>query len=268
MSWYFQSAHQPSEHHRVTAIARQSQLTKPAQSLGRLEQLAITLASLQSREAPQIEEVTIHIFAADHGIAAHNISAFPQAVTGQMVQNFSAGGAAISVLARTLGAQLTITNVGTLTALTALPNVIDQRIAAGTADYLREPAMSTEQLEQALLIGRTTVPLQCDLWLGGEMGIGNTTSATTLLCALLNKTVEEAIGPGTGLDVERIEYKALLIRQALAKHHAVIAQDTPMNQHALTLLRYFGGFEIAALVHLPVSMHMQPLDFDIQNDND
>lgn len=140
MNWFLQQAKTPSVSHREQAQSRQQQLTKPAGSLGQLENLAVTLASLQHRTKPTIEKIHIHVFAADHGIAAENVSAFPQSVTAQMVQNFSTGGAAIAVIAQSLNADLAISNVGTVSELGELNKVHNQRIAAGTANFAQQAA--------------------------------------------------------------------------------------------------------------------------------
>ncbi|WP_439135336.1 nicotinate-nucleotide--dimethylbenzimidazole phosphoribosyltransferase [Pseudomaricurvus sp.] len=244
MSWYHEPAAVPSNDHRQNAEQRQSQLTKPAGSLGQLESLAITLASLQASDQPQCDNVSITVFAADHGVAAEGVSAFPQEVTAQMVQNFSAGGAAISVLAKSLGAQLGVINVGTVSELPDMEGVSDQRIAAGTANFTKKAAMSSDQLQQALHIGQKTVLKAkengAQLWIGGEMGIANTTSATALACAYLKKHAAEIVGPGTGLDNAGQIHKSSVIHRALDVFNAT-------SQQPLKNLQYLGGFEIAAL---------------------
>lgn len=244
MSWYHEPAATPSETHRLNAEQRQAQLTKPAGSMGQLETLAITLASLQATDEPCCDNVSITIFAADHGVAVEGVSAFPQAVTGQMVQNFSSGGAAISVLAKSLGAQLGVINVGTVNELPELEGVSDQRIAAGTANFTQKAAMSSDQLQQALSIGQKTLLKAqqegAQLWIGGEMGIANTTSATALACAQLKKHAAEIVGPGTGLDNAGQIHKSSVIHRALDVFNAT-------SQQPLKNLQYLGGFEIAAL---------------------
>ncbi len=244
MSWYSAPAKQPSSVHEQAAQQRQLVLTKPAGSLGRLEQLAIHLAALQATEQPLCEKVQINIFAADHGVTAENISAFPSAVTAQMVQNFSAGGAAISVLAKSLEAELKVINVGTVSSLPPMEGVQDSRIAAGTANFAKLPAMSEEQLISALAIGQQAITdahkNHCELWIGGEMGIGNTTSATALACALLGLPAAQLVGPGTGLDNNGQIHKAAVIHKALEFHRATTLDTTAK-------LQTFGGFEIASL---------------------
>ena len=229
---------------RTAAEARQGMLTKPPGALGRLESIAIQLAAMQGKEKPTLEQVRIVVFAGDHGIAAEGVSAFPQAVTAEMVRNFANGGAAISVLARQLNAELEVINLGTVVDPGPLPGVSDQKLGAGTANFATQAAMSEEQLARAMNIGRQSaeraVTKGLDLFIGGEMGIGNTTAATALACALLDVSVEQLAGPGTGLDAKGVSHKIEVIKAALALHKGQI--DSPV-----TALRYFGGFEIAAL---------------------
>lgn len=239
-SWYEQSAQIPSAEHRQRAFERQQQLTKPPGSLGVLEDCAIRLAELQRRDSPAVEKIAIAIFAGDHGVAAEGVSAFPQVVTGEMVKNFSAGGAAITVLARSLGAAFQVVNVGTLNELPPLPGVRDARIAAGTRNLHIEAAMSAQQCEQALQAGADSVTAGLDLFIGGEMGIANTTAAAALACALLRKPAQEIAGRGTGVDAAGVALKARVIDAALALH-------APHLNTAFDVLRHVGGFEIAAL---------------------
>lgn len=225
------------------ARARQARLTKPPGSLGRLEDLAVLLASLQRTERPAVDRIWISVFAADHGVAAEGVSAFPQAVTGEMVRNFASGGAAIAVLARTLGATLDVVNLGTVNDPGAIPGVRRAWIAPCSGNICRTPAMTPEQLQSALEAGADAVRRACEadaqLFIGGEMGIANTTAATAVACALLGESPEDLAGAGTGLDAAGIARKAAVVARALALHAAV---NTPL-QH----LRCLGGFEIAAL---------------------
>jgi nicotinate-nucleotide--dimethylbenzimidazole phosphoribosyltransferase len=229
---------------RAAAEARQAQLTKPPGSLGRLEWLAVTLAGMQGSERPAVERIAITIFAADHGVAAEGVSAFPQEVTTAMIANFAHGGAAISVLARELGARLEVVNVGAISATANLPGVIESRVAAGTANFAREAAMSAEQLAAALECGRAALARAVEggaqLFIGGEMGIANTTAATAVAAALLRLTPSTLAGPGTGLDAAGVSHKAAVIDRALALH-GLDAKEP------LEILRCVGGFEIAAL---------------------
>ncbi len=244
MSWYHAPAKEPSASHEASALERQTQLTKPPGSLGDLERIATTLASLQHTDQPSCERAKITLFAADHGVAAEGVSAFPQSVTGQMLQNFASGGAAISVLAKSLDATLQVINVGTVEALPAIENVEDQRIDAGTSNFTSKSAMSEVQLQKALTIGqqaiKKAVKENVQIWIGGEMGIANTTSATALACAHFKLAAAEIVGPGTGLDNAGQIHKSAVIHRALDLFDANV--QTPLKN-----LQYLGGFEIAAL---------------------
>lgn len=224
------------------ARARQAELTKPPGSLGRLETLGATLAAMQRSQQPNLDRVAILIFAADHGVAAAGVSAYPQAVTAAMVGNFARGGAAISVLADSLGASLKVVNLGTREPLEPLPRVWDRRLGPGTANFVEGPAMTPEQCAGALRAGREAVDAGvaegAQLIIGGEMGIGNTTAAAALGCALLHCPAAELVGPGTGLDAAGVAHKVRVVETALARHP---------HREPLEALRCLGGFEIAAL---------------------
>jgi nicotinate-nucleotide--dimethylbenzimidazole phosphoribosyltransferase len=227
------------------AQARQQQLTKPAGSLGQLESVAVQLAGLQGQVKPSLEQVWIAIFAGDHGVVAEGVSAFPQEVTGQMLHNFVSGGAAISVLARQLGASLEVVDLGTVTPSLNLPGVRHLNVGPGTANFVQSPAMTEAQGQLALQAGRDSVQRAtangAQLFIGGEMGIGNTTAASALACALLDCPVDHLTGPGTGLNAEGVSHKTQVIGRALTLHGA-------QRGDALQTLFNLGGFEIAALV--------------------
>lgn len=229
---------------RQSALDRQARLTKPAGSLGRLEELAVRMSALQGSPQPSAERVSICIFAGDHGVVAENVSAFPQAVTQQMMLNFTTGGAAISVLARHLQATLRVINVGTLAPAGSIPGVIDRLAGAGTQNFCQGPAMSDVALAAALQAGREEARLAAEggaeVLVGGEMGIGNTTSATAILSAMLGLPPAELAGPGTGLDHDGVQRKTRVIKRALETHMEYLG--SPMG-----ILRHLGGFEIAAL---------------------
>jgi len=244
MHWLETPAHPIDQAILAAAQARQGQLTKPPGSLGYLEQIAVRLAAMQGTQQPDLSRVRITVFAADHGIADEGVSAFPQAVTGQMIANFAHGGAAISVLARNLGARLEVVDVGSKTDSAALPGVIVSKAGEGTANFRRHPAMSDAQLAAALQTGRDAVTRalkdDAQLFIGGEMGIANTSAATAVACALLGKSALEIAGPGTGLDAAGVVRKAKVIDDALALHRPALTSP-------LAILRHVGGFEIAAL---------------------
>lgn len=229
------------------ARQRQDQLTKPPGSLGRLEAVAIELAAMQGRLKPRLERPWITVFAGDHGVVVEGVAAFPQAVTQQMLANFVAGGAAIAVLARELGAHLEVVDAGTLAAEPVAGVVWDQA-GRGTANLALEPAMTPAQLEHALGTGRRAVARAratgADLFVGGEMGIGNTTAAAALACGLLGLRGADLAGPGTGLDAAGVAHKAAVIDRALALHGYL---PTSAGAGEYEALRRLGGFEIAAL---------------------
>ncbi len=240
------SAHQ-------AASQRQATLTKPPGSLGRLEEIAITLAAMQGCAKPRIEQPTITVFAGDHGVVVEGVAAFPQGVTQQMLANFVAGGAAISVLAKAQGARLEVVDVGTL-APTDIVGVVSGKAGSGTANLAREAAMTDDQLTQCLDQGRLAVhralAAGADIFIGGEMGIGNTTPAAALSCALLGLPGAALAGPGTGLDAAGVSHKATVIDRALALHGFLPSPAATFPsawEGSIAALRCVGGFEIAAL---------------------
>lgn len=244
--WWQHSVKPLDESARSAARLRQDNLTKPPGSLGHLEHLAVQLAAMQSREKPRIEQPWISIFAADHGVVAEGVSAFPQEVTQQMLANFVNGGAAIAVLARAAGARLEVIDAGTL-APAPLPGVRWAKAGDGTANFTQGAAMSAVQLEHCLDLGRDAVQRALgdggDLFIGGEMGIGNTTSAAACGCALLGLPGRDLAGPGTGLDGAGVSHKAAVIDRGLALH-GFLPSLTGGGSEAL---RCLGGFEIASL---------------------
>jgi nicotinate-nucleotide--dimethylbenzimidazole phosphoribosyltransferase len=240
--WYDAPIAAPDAAVLAAARDRQAQLTKPPGSLGRLEELGVTLAAMQGTQQPRVDKLWIAVFAADHGVVAEGVSAFPQVVTAEMVRNFARGGAAISVLAREWGARLEVVNVGTVQPLEELPGVLDARVGPGTANFVHAPAMTVDQLHDALAAGHDAAERAVidgtRLFVGGEMGIGNTTSAAAIACSLLGLPAAQLAGPGTGLDAVGVARKALVIERAMAHHRS----DRPLEA-----LQRLGGFEIAAL---------------------
>jgi nicotinate-nucleotide--dimethylbenzimidazole phosphoribosyltransferase len=226
------------------ARRRQESLTKPPGALGELESIAIRLAGLQGQSRPRLDRVQISIYAADHGVAEENISAFPQAVTAEMIRNFARGGAAISVLAGSLGATLEVVNLGTAVDCGELAGIRRCVLAPGTANFTRQAAMNGEQCVGAMNTGRNSVrsaaARSMNLFIGGEMGIGNTTAAAALACALLGAEPALMAGPGTGLDAGGVQHKVQVMARALALHAPYLHDPT-------AALCRLGGFEIAAL---------------------
>jgi nicotinate-nucleotide--dimethylbenzimidazole phosphoribosyltransferase len=236
---------------------RWNSLTKPPGSLGRLESLIAQLALIQGIPVPRIDRKAMVVFCADHGVSVEGVSAYPREVTAQMVKNFVNGGAAVSVLCRHLSITPIIVDAGVDAEL--VPGVIDLRIGRGTANMTREPAMSAGQTIQALGNGAGLARQLSDkheVVAVGEMGIGNTTAASALLCAFSGVDPEFAVGRGTGLDQTGIARKTLAIRAALLCHREAIAVKDPV-----AILGAVGGFEIATMAgfllgaaeqHMPV----------------
>jgi len=243
------------------ALTRQDQLTKPRGALGRLEEVAVRLAAMQRRERPSVDQLHIAVFAGDHGVASEGVSAYPQSVTVEMLRNFSRGGAAISILAQELSATLDVVDVGTAHDPGPLPNVIAKRAGAGTSNLSQEAAMTASQQATAFEAGYEAVEraraARAQLFVGGEMGIGNTTSATALASALLSLPAQDLAGPGTGLDAAGIARKTEVVRRALQLHAAHCGD--PMQA-----LRRLGGFEIVALAgaYLACAQHGLPVLVD------
>jgi nicotinate-nucleotide--dimethylbenzimidazole phosphoribosyltransferase len=218
--------------------------TKPLGSLGELEALAVQVACIQGRTDPALTRPAVMVFAGDHGAALSGVSAYPQEVTWQMVANFLGGGAAIAVLARELGCALQVVDAGVNHDFGAAPGLLDRKVAHGTANYLTAPAMTRTQCEQALRAGHALASQSdADVLLLGEMGIGNTASASLILHHLSDLPLLDCIGPGTGLDAAGLARKQGLLAQA-ARHHAL----APRDADPLDVLATFGGFEVAMLV--------------------
>ncbi len=214
--------------------------TKPPGSLGRIEALAAQIAALQGTTAPSMTRCTLTIFAADHGIAHSGVSAFPQAVTQQMVRNFLAGGAAANVFARTVGAALQVVDAGVAGAPIAHPQLIDQRMGAGTANFLEEPAMSDATAARALEAGAEIArAAACDALAFGEMGIANTATAAILAHKLTGLPLEELVGRGTGLDDAGLAHKREILQRAADRVPGTLPPNRAMAE--------YGGFEIVMM---------------------
>ncbi len=245
MKWIEKVSPQRNPSFKQTAQERQAQLTKPPGSLGRLEQIAIRLADLQQRNQPAVDNIAISVFAADHGVVEEGISAFPQEVTVQMISNFLNGGAAISVMAKQLDAQMEVVDVGVLHALPEQDGLVIQRAGNGTANSAKQEAMTEDQLDLAMQAGFDAVERAknnaADMFIGGEMGIGNTTPASVLYSALLGLSASQTSGAGTGLDGAGINRKIEVVERIYNMHQSQ-CKDNP-----LAWLRCAGGFEIAAL---------------------
>ncbi|MFM2057432.1 MAG: nicotinate-nucleotide--dimethylbenzimidazole phosphoribosyltransferase [Pseudomonadota bacterium] len=215
--------------------------TKPLGALGRLEALALRIACIQGTERPQLERPQMVVFAADHGLAARGVSAYPSDVTWQMVENFLAGGAAVSVLARQHGLALTVVDAGVRHEFAPRPGLLQRKIGFGTADMLDGPAMTEAECLAAIETGCGVVrSLPGNALLIGEMGIGNTSSAALLLARLKNEPIEACTGRGTGLDDAALQRKTDTLRAVLARHEGAT--------EPLAVLAAMGGFEIAMMV--------------------
>ncbi|MEQ1087669.1 nicotinate-nucleotide--dimethylbenzimidazole phosphoribosyltransferase [Acinetobacter seifertii] len=245
MNWWLESVKQPNLDAKQQAEQHQLQLTKPTGALGDLEQIAITLASLQSNAHPQVSHPWIAIFAGDHGVVEENISAYPQAVTRQMLQNFTTGGAAISVLAKYHGAHLQVIDCGTVGEAYEYAGVESHCIRAGTANFAKQAAMTADECRAALELGKKSVDTAkadgADIYIAGEMGIGNTCSASALACLLLNDTAEQLTGVGTGIGADQLRHKIEVIEKAIELHHKHVVGDVFKTLCAV------GGLEIAAI---------------------
>lgn len=217
--------------------------TKPLGALGRLEALAVQVGLVQGRLDPELRQPHLLVFAGDHGAARAGVSAYPQEVTWQMVENFLAGGAAINVFSRQLGLDLSVVNAGVNHAFAPRSGLIDAGIGPGTANYLEQPAMSAAERDAALARGRDLAHALaangCNCVGFGEMGIGNTASASLLTHCLTGATLAEVTGRGTGLDDAGLERKLSLLQQAL--------QRGGRPATALDALAEYGGFEIAMM---------------------
>lgn len=246
MNWWLESVKQPNFVAKQQAEQHQLQLTKPTGALGDLELIAVKLASLQSNAHPQVNHPWITIFAGDHGVVEENISAYPQAVTRQMLQNFTTGGAAISVIAKYHQAHLQVIDCGTVGEAYEYVGVERHCIRAGTANFAKQAAMNTEECRAALELGKNSVDTAkadgADIYIAGEMGIGNTCSASALACLLLNDTAEQLTGVGTGIGADQLRHKIEVIEQAIELHHKHVTGD------AFKTLCAVGGLEIAAIV--------------------
>jgi len=221
--------------------------TKPRRSLGRLEEIACRVAAMRGEERPALPAKAIVVMAADHGVAAEGVSAYPQEVTRQMLLNFARGGAAINVLARHAGALLVVVDMGVAGEPVVADGVVARRIAPGTQSLLHGPAMTVADavraLESGIALAQELVARGVTLLGTGEMGIGNTTSASALIAVLAGIPVEQATGRGTGVDDAAWAHKVGVIR-------AGIARNSPDPDDALDVLAKLGGFEIAGLAGL------------------
>lgn len=220
-----------------------NQLTKPLKSLGKLEEIVIRLAGITGEKIPSIDQKAIVIFCGDHGIAEEGVSAYPQKLTGLMMENFVRGKAAINVLARQAGANVLVVDVGSK--VDVLPeSVFNRKVKKGTHHFLYQPAMTKSETLQAIQVGidiaLSLKKKKTQLLAVGEMGIGNTTAASAVAAALTRQPVKQLTGKGTGITDEKLAYKISVIEKALHLHK-------PNAKDALDVLSKVGGLELAAM---------------------
>jgi nicotinate-nucleotide--dimethylbenzimidazole phosphoribosyltransferase len=226
----------PDQEAQTKVVQRQTELTKPPGSLGRLEEIAEWLAAWQGRASPRVERPRIAVFAGTHGVAARGVSAYPSEVTGQMVKNFLSGGAAINQLAGSIDADL---------------RIYELDLDHPTDDFTKGPAMSEARAANAMAYGMMAAEPGIDVLCLGEMGIANTTTAATLSAALFGGTGADWAGPGTGVQGKALAHKIAVIDEALAHHRALINQRDP-----LALLAAVGGEELAAIAGAVLAARM------------
>jgi nicotinate-nucleotide--dimethylbenzimidazole phosphoribosyltransferase len=228
--------------------AKIDQKTKPLGALGLLETTALKIALIQNTLCPQLQRPLIAVFAGDHGVTEENVSAFPSEVTAQMVLNFLNGGAAINVFARQHGAALKIVDAGVKVSLPGDDRLINRKIAAGTENFMRRPAMNVAQCNMALEKSAELVSewhaTGSNIIGFGDMGIGNTSSAAMLIALFADVSLADAVGPGAGLSQEGVDHKLTVLRKA--------QQRTGMTPRAagespLSALAEYGGYEIAMI---------------------
>lgn len=226
------------------------QKTKPPGSLGRLESLAKQIGLIQQTTQPDVSRPKAFVFGADHGVCAEGVNPFPQVVTEQMLANFAAGGAAMNVFCRTNAIDLSIVNMGIINSEARWPEVVHAAVAPGTANLAKTAAMTDEQCRTAIETGHRlateAITARHNLLIVGEMGIGNTTSASALLSAFTGLAADQAVGPGTGADPETLDRKITVVQQAIER-----CNQTEPSQY----LQELGGFEIAAMVGTVQAAH-------------
>lgn len=226
------------------ARARQDMLTKPRGSLGRLEELSVKIAGITGKVMPRIEQKTIVTMAGDHGVVAEGVSAYPQEVTAQMVYNFLRGSAGINVLARHIGARVVVVDMGVAANLEPHPSLVSKKIAFGTCNMAKEPAMSRQQalraIEEGIEVINGEVAKGLDIVGVGDMGIGNTTPSSAICATITGEPVAKVTGRGTGIGDEQLSSKVKVIETALAL-------NKPNPRDAIDVLSKVGGFEIGGI---------------------
>jgi nicotinate-nucleotide--dimethylbenzimidazole phosphoribosyltransferase len=243
------------------ARERQERLTKPQGSLGRLEELSIKVAGIKGETISRLRYKVIVVMAADHGVVTEGVSAYPQAVTAQMVYNFLRGGAGINVLARHIGARVVVVDIGVAAELEPHPDLVSKKVALGTHNMMRGPAMSREEAINAIEAGLEVVAQEVEKGLDivgtGDMGIGNTTASSAITAAITGEPVASVTGRGTGIGDRQLAHKVRVIKEALK-----VNQPDPND--GLDVLAKVGGFEMGGLVGvmLGAAAHRIPIVID------
>ena len=229
------------------AQAHLDSLTKPPSSLGKLEELAKRYVAIQNNESPTLKKISTVVFAADHGVTAEGISAYPSEVTAQMVINFLNKGAAVNVLANHISAEVTIVDIGVNFQFESHPNLLDRKIALGTKNFSKEPSMTRSQAETSIVTGieiaTESAKKGIDILTTGEMGIGNTTPSSAIFSILGNTPVEYVTGRGTGIDDSTLTKKISIIIKGIDLHK-------PESDDPIDILAKVGGFEIGGIAGL------------------
>ncbi len=232
------------------AHTRQDTLTKPRGSLGRLEELSVQLAGMKADPLPSVERKAVIVMAADHGVTAEGVSAYPAEVTRQMVLNFLRGGAAINVLARQAGARVSVVDIGVAAEFQPMPGLVRRKVMCGTRNMTQGPAMTRAEAEQALQVGMDVLNEEAarglDIVATGDMGIGNTTASSAICAAMTGLPVAKVVGRGTGIDDQGLERKVRVIEQALRVNR-------PDAKDPMDVLLTVGGLEIAGVAGVMIA---------------
>lgn len=244
LAGYISGVRRLDEEAMAQARRIQDSLTKPRGSLGRLESLSVQLAGICRTPSPEIGRKVVFTMAADHGVTAEGVSAYPSSVTAQMVLNFARGGAAINVLARKAGAEVRVVDIGVACDMAWPEGVLSRKVAMGTANMAQGPAMTREQAMEALLVGASLASEAVESGISaiavGDMGIGNTTAASAITSVVTGSPASEVTGRGTGVDDASLSHKVKVIEQALRVNR-------PDASDGLDVLSKVGGLEIAGM---------------------
>jgi len=245
-----------------------NQLTKPPESLGKLEQLAKQLAGITEQKLPVFKQKAVLVMAGDHGVCDEGISQYPQEVTAQMIANFVCGGAAVNVLARQVGADVFCVDIGSKSSYTH-KDLLSRKVKYGTGNICKDPAMTEDEAISAISVGIDLVSELVEhgysCFATGEMGIGNTTVSSALLCVMLEQTPEHLVGYGTGIDKDKKIHKQSVVERAVNRYRACrLYEREDRFRFSIELLSQLGGLEIAGLVGviLGAAHHKCPVVID------